>query len=46
MQYDSRGMPTLETNCRSPSPFYACWQFEHVVRAPACVSSGSRSALR
>jgi hypothetical protein len=37
---------TLETICRPASPLGAGWQFERAVHAPACVSGGSRSALR
>jgi hypothetical protein len=37
---------TLETNCRPAYPLDAGRQFGRAVHALACVSGGSRSALR
>ena len=37
---------TLEMNCRPASPLDAGRQFGRADHAPACVSGGSRSALR
>jgi hypothetical protein len=37
---------TLETSCRPASPLDALRQFGRAVHALACVSGGSRSALR